>query len=371
MISHKHLITLILGTRPEAIKLAPLILELKKHNQFKTRLILTGQHKEMVEQVMNLFNIKADHNLAIMTEKQSIRDITCKTINGLSREFEKFRPSLVIIQGDTTTAFAGALSAFYENIPVGHVEAGLRTNKLNDPFPEEANRRLISQIATLHFAPTRNALKNLKDSGISENLFLTGNTVIDSLLYISEKKDQIPSFKKINWEKQRVILVTVHRRENWGENINNITKALKEILVHYPDVSIVLPLHKNKIVRDPIVKILGNQDRVNLCEPLDYDTLIMVIKYSNFIITDSGGIQEEAPSLGKPVLVVRNTTERPEAIEAGTSKLIGTQTSKIIDEIKKLLDNQSYYISMAKKKNPYGDGNASKQIIKAFKSYLK
>lgn len=367
---NKKLISIIIGTRPEAIKLAPIVIEFRKIKKFNTRVILTGQHIEMVKQVIDLFNINTDINLNIMREKQSLKDLTCNILDGLTNEFKLNKPALVIIQGDTTTAFAAALAAFYNKIPVGHVEAGLRTNNIYDPFPEEANRRLISQIATLHFAPTKNSLNNLKISGIKENIFITGNTVIDSLLFISRKKKGTRFLNNIKSDNKRIILTTIHRRENWGKNIQNILKAIKEILVYYPDVYIIIPLHKNKIVRDPIKKFLGKNDRVNLCEPLDYEELIEVMKFCTFILTDSGGIQEEAPSLKKPVLVLRNTTEREEAIMAGTAKLIGTKTENIVREIKNLLDDKEYYNSMISKKNPFGDGDASIRILEKCMNYL-
>ena len=364
------LISLIVGTRPELIKLAPLIKVFKCCKQFKTRLILTGQHKEMVLNLMNIFQLKEDLNLDIHTKGQTLNYITTEIINGLKKEFSLNMPQLVLVQGDTTTAFASALAAFYEKIPIGHVEAGLRTNNLKDPFPEEANRRLISQITTLHFAPTKNAKKNLIASGISEQVFVTGNTVIDALLMTSQKVSK-PRLKNINWDIERVILVTAHRRENWGKNIQQIAQAIKTLLKKHSDISFIVPMHKNNLVRESFLDLLSNNSRVLLIEPLEYDELVAVMKNSYMILTDSGGIQEEAPSLGKPVLVFRNTTERQEAIESGTAKLIGTNQRKIVEEVTILLTNEEIYQRMSKTINPFGDGNASERILEICKKFFK
>ena len=363
------LVTLIVGTRPELIKLAPLIKAFKNSKDFKTRLILTGQHKEMVLNLIKIFQLEEDLNLDIHIKGQTLSYITSAIINGLKKEFSLNKPQLVLIQGDTTTAFASALAAFYEKIPIGHIEAGLRTNNLMDPFPEEANRRLISQITTLHFAPTHNAKKNLNESGIYEKIYVTGNTVIDSLLMISSKVTK-PKLLKINWDNERVILVTAHRRENWGNNIKQIALAIKNLLKKYSDISFIIPMHKNNLVRDNFLDLLSKNPKVFLIEPLEYDELVAVMQNSYIILTDSGGIQEEAPSLGKPVLVLRNTTERYEAIECGTAKLIGTNKKKIIDEVSILLSNYEIYQKMAKIRNPFGDGNASLRIFEICKKFL-
>ena len=364
----KKLITIVLGTRPEAIKLVPVIDTFKKCIKFETRVIITGQHKEMVHQVLKIFDIEVQKDLNIMKEKQSLTQITCLVLNGLKEDFKKYKPSLVIVQGDTSTAFAAALAAFYEQIPVGHVEAGLRTNQLNDPFPEEANRRLISQISSLHFSPTKGSKRNLMNSGINGIIEVTGNTVIDALFLIS-KKDMIPKLTGINWKK-KVIFVSVHRRENWGIRLQNIIKGLEMILEEYKDVILLLPLHPNPIVREPFLDAFQRKERVILISPLNYLELVGTIKNCYALLTDSGGLQEEAPSLGKPVLVLRKTTERPEAIAAGTSKLIGTDPKSILKETGTLLTNKKAYQKMAKAPNPFGDGKASIRILKTCKEFL-
>ena len=364
----KKLITIVLGTRPEAIKLVPVIDTFKKCIKFETRVIITGQHKEMVHQVLKIFDIEVQKDLNIMREKQSLTQITCLVLNGLKEDFKNNKPSLVIVQGDTSTAFAAALAAFYEQIPVGHVEAGLRTNQLNDPFPEEANRRLISQISSLHFSPTKGSKRNLMNSGINGIIEVTGNTVIDALFLIS-KKDMVPKLTGINWKK-KVIFVSVHRRENWGIRLQNIIKGLEMILEEYKDVILLLPLHPNPIVREPFLDAFQRKERVILISPLNYLELVGTIKNCYALLTDSGGLQEEAPSLGKPVLVLRKTTERPEAIAAGTSKLIGTDPKSILKETGTLLTNKKAYQKMAKALNPFGDGKASIRILKTCKEFL-
>jgi UDP-N-acetylglucosamine 2-epimerase (non-hydrolysing) len=364
-----HHICVILGTRPEAIKLAPVILSLRQSPAFQTTLILTGQHREMVEQVMTLFDLKADYDLAIMQPKQSLTQITCGSLMGLEGLFAQLKPDMILVQGDTTTAFASALAAFYQRIPIGHVEAGLRTDDLWNPYPEEANRRLISQIAQLHFAPTIASVENLHRSGIKEGIHNTGNTVIDALLYVSgcQPACDIPG---LDWSAHRVILSTVHRRENWGQPLENIAKAWLQILDRFPDVAVLLPLHLNPVVREPLQAILGNHPRIFLTEPLSYGQLVGAMQRCYLVMTDSGGLQEEAPSLGKPVLVLRETTERPEAIASGTAKLVGTETEDIITAASKLLQDQTEYSQMAHIANPFGDGKASERILEIVKSYL-
>lgn len=356
------LITIVLGTRPEAIKLAPIIKKFNEQSKIDVRLLLTGQHKEMVYQVLDIFEITAQKDLRIMTKNQTLTHITCETLSGLENDFKKYRPDLVIVQGDTSTAFTASLSAFYAKIPVAHVEAGLRTkNKLN-PYPEEINRRLITQIADLHFAPTELAKLNLNKAGIQENIFVTGNTVIDSLLSISHSV-KYPVIKNLDWNNKKNILVTVHRRENWGNNLKNIAKALKMLATQRNDICIIIPMHKNKLVREILEDEISNEVNIFLIEPLNYDELIGAIKASTFVMTDSGGLQEEVPTLGKPVLVLRDNTERPEAITAGTAKLIGTNTETIIKEVNILLDNENIYEKMAKALNPFGDGKSSERIL--------
>ncbi|MEL7356549.1 MAG: UDP-N-acetylglucosamine 2-epimerase (non-hydrolyzing) [Cyanobacteria bacterium J06560_6] len=354
-------ICITLGTRPEAIKLAPVIQTFRQLPQFETKVVLTGQHREMVAQVMSLFELEADHNLDIMQPKQTLSDITCRSLQGLEKLFIAMQPDMVISQGDTTTAFAAALAAFYQQIPVGHVEAGLRTDNILNPFPEEANRRLVSQIATLHFAPTATSVSNLKASGVTTGIHQTGNTVIDALLRVAEKSPtcDVPG---LDWAKYRVILSTVHRRENWGEPLTDITKSFLEILERFPDTALLLPLHRNPTVRDPLKAALDAHPRTFLVEPLDYAQLVGAMKRSYLLLTDSGGLQEEAPGLGKPVLVLRETTERPEAISAGTAKLVGTAPAQIVQAAGELLGNDAAYSAMAKAVNPFGDGHAAERI---------
>ena len=358
------LVTLVLGTRPEAIKMAPVIRAFQGSGDFRTRVVLTGQHREMVSQVMDLFDLKADRDLALMAPNQTLTHVTTAALQGLREEFGEHRPDLVLVQGDTTTAFASALAAFYEGLPVGHVEAGLRTDNLFDPFPEEANRRLISQLAVLHFAPTEQAAANLRASGVVGETFTTGNTVIDALLQMAEATPEweVPG---LDWHNQRVLLATVHRRENWGERLEDIGRAFLALLDLHPDTALLLPLHRNPTVREPLQAILGTHPRAFLTEPLDYNHLVAALRGCTLVQTDSGGLQEEAPALGKPVLVLRRTTERPEAVAAGTAKLIGTDSSTIVAEASRLLENPEAYAAMAMAHNPFGDGYASDRIVAA------
>lgn len=358
-----------LGTRPEAIKLAPVIKHFQELPYFDTHIVLTGQHQEMVTQVMDLFQLKADENLNIMQPSQSLTDITYRSLQGLEALFIKLKPQLVIVQGDTTTAFAAALAAFYQKIPVGHVEAGLRTNDIYDPYPEEANRRLISQLTQLHFAPTELAIANLKRSGVTGEIHHTGNTVIDALLTVV-KQNPPCEISGLDWQKYRVLLATVHRRENWGKPLKNIIEGFKLILDEFPDTALLLPLHRNPTVRNPLKEALESHPRVFLTEPLNYTELIGAIKRCYLLLTDSGGLQEEAPSLGKPVLVLRETTERPEAVSAGTAKLIGTNSQQIFLNAQELLSNNSAYQKMAEAINPFGDGTASIQIANIVKNFF-
>ncbi|AFZ46456.1 UDP-N-Acetylglucosamine 2-epimerase [Cyanobacterium stanieri PCC 7202] len=367
--SAQKTICITLGTRPEAIKLAPVIQTFQNSLEFDTKVILTGQHREMVAQVMDIFGLTADEDLDIMQPNQTLSDITCRSLQGLEKIFQKIEPQLVIAQGDTTTAFAAALASFYQQIPVGHVEAGLRTNNIYNPFPEEANRRLISQITQLHFAPTTLAVENLKNSGVTGEIHHTGNTVIDALLSVADKNPPC-DVEGLNWGQYRVLLMTVHRRENWGEPLQDIIKGMQLILDQFPDVAILLPLHRNPTVRNPIKKAFDNHERVFLTEPLDYQELVGAIKRSFFLLTDSGGLQEEAPSLGKPILVLRETTERPEAVTAGTAKLIGTNAEIIFKSAQELLTDKSSYDEMAGAINPFGDGKACDRILKIVKNYL-
>lgn len=370
MSNSSHQICIVLGTRPEAIKLAPVIQAFRADPRFETQVLLTGQHKEMVDQVMQIFEIEADHNLEIMQAKQSLADITCRSLQGLQSLFQRSKPNIVLVQGDTTTAFAAALAAFYHQIPVGHVEAGLRTDNIYNPYPEEANRRLISQITQLHFAPTTKAVENLKASGVTGTIHHTGNTVIDALLTVADNHPPC-DISNLDWSQYRTILATVHRRENWGAPLQDIAHGFLQVLERFADTALVLPLHRNPTVREPLQALLGKHPRIFLTEPLDYTNLVGAIQRCHLLLTDSGGLQEEAPSLGKPVLVLRETTERPEAVTAGTAKLIGTHTDQIVTEASHLLQNADAYQTMAKAINPFGDGHASERIITAVQDFLQ
>ena len=358
-------IAIVVGTRPEVIKLAPVYIELKKTNKFKPILISTGQHKEMVNEMFKWFGIKEDFNLNLMQKNQSLQSITARVLEATCNLFSKIKPDLVIVEGDTVSVMAASLAAFYLKIPIAHVEAGLRTNDIYNPFPEEMSRRMVSHLSNIHFAPTKQSLLNLKKENISKNVFLTGNTVIDALFYtkgrLAKQKNHV--VKNLDFKKYRVILVTMHRRENLGKAHKNIAETLLKILDKFPDTAILLPLHKNPLVRNIIKLVLGNHKRIFLTEPLGYVPFIYAMKNSHLILTDSGGVQEEAPSLGKPVLVLRTTTERPEGIKAGSAKLVGVDPKKIFKETSKLLTNKKAYKQMSKVKNPYGDGKASKRIV--------
>jgi len=370
-------ILIVFGTRPEAIKMAPVVAEfLKYKKQFNTRVCVTAQHRSMLDQVLSIFNIKVHYDLNIMKPNQNLYDITSNVLLKMNEVLNDFKPDLVLVHGDTTTTSATSLACFYQKIPVGHVEAGLRTGNIYSPWPEEMNRKLTGAIAKYHFAPTSTSQKNLLNEGVpKKNIFVTGNTVIDALYIITEriKKDAKLRTKieeeilkygyKLNKDK-RLILVTGHRRENFGKGFINICMALKEIAVKNKDVDILYPVHLNPNVQKPVYKILSGIDNVHLIEPIDYLPFVYLMNESYIIITDSGGIQEEAPSLGKPVLVMRDTTERPEAVTAGTVKIVGTKKEKIFKEASKLLNNKSVYFKMSKAHNPYGDGKACPRILK-------
>jgi UDP-N-acetylglucosamine 2-epimerase (non-hydrolysing) len=358
-----------LGTRPEAIKLAPVIDTFQSSSLIAVQVVLTGQHREMVTQVMDIFGLSADYDLDIMRHNQTLTDITRRSLKGLEQLFKDLKPDLVIVQGDTTTAFASALAAFYQQIPVGHVEAGLRTDNLFNPFPEEANRRLISQIAQLHFAPTSLAAENLAKSGVTGQVHTTGNTVIDALLTVA-KSNPTCAIPGLDWNKYRVLLATVHRRENWGAPLQAIIEGFAQILDKFPDTALLLPLHRNPTVREPITAALGDHPRVFLTEPLDYTQLVAAIQQSYLLLSDSGGLQEEAPSLGKPVLVLRDTTERPEAVTGGTAKLVGTTVEGIVSAASNLIANATAYQMMANAINPFGDGTASVKILSVVEEFL-
>lgn len=363
----------VFGTRPEAIKMAPVVLELQKHpNEITPIVAVTAQHRDMLDQVLHLFKIKPDYDLNIMAAGQTLFDITTKAMNGLDKVLSKEKPDIVLVHGDTTTTFAGALAAYYHETTVGHVEAGLRTFNKYSPFPEEMNRKLTGAIADLHFAPTSTASGNLTAENIdSDKVFITGNTVIDAL---HQTVDDGFSFgdeklENIDYKNKRIILVTTHRRENLGEPMRHVYKALKDIVEEFPDVEIVFPVHKNPKVREVVNQELGGVKGVHLIDPLDYEPFANLMHRAYLVLTDSGGIQEEAPSLGKPVLVLRDTTERPEAVKAGTVKLIGTQRQRVYDETKYLLTDEAEYHRMANTCNPYGDGKASQRIVQAILWY--
>jgi UDP-N-acetylglucosamine 2-epimerase (non-hydrolysing) len=351
----------IVGTRPEAVKMAPLINLLKSQPEnFKVIVTVTGQHREMLDQVMiNAFGVTYDHDLAIMTQGQSLTQITTRALNGLEPVLTEHRPDIVLAQGDTTTVLAASVAAAYQKIAFGHVEAGLRTDNKFDPFPEELNRRLTTQITDLHFAPTGQSRDNLLREGVNNDaIYLTGNTVIDALLQVSNKKAR-------NHEGLRTILVTTHRRENLGAPLENIAGALRDILEKFEDTKIVLPMHKNPAVREVLQRILGDHPRAELIEPLDYLPFVQAMESAHLILTDSGGVQEEAPSLGIPVLVLRRTTERPEGVDAGTARLIGTERADIVEAASKLLTENAAYDEMSHAVNPYGDGKAGERIAQA------
>ena len=364
----------IFGTRPEAIKMAPVVKELLKHKEIETKVCLTAQHREMLDQVLDLFELKPDYDLNIMKPNQTISMITSNVIVGLEEVLKKEKPDIVLVHGDTTTTFATALASFYQQIKVGHVEAGLRTYDKYSPFPEEINRVLTGHIADFHFAPTGTNVENLVREGIKEeNIFTTGNTVIDALLTVVNKPYEFEdeTLKSLDFENRRVVTVTCHRRENLGENMENIFGAIRSIALEFDDVEIVYPMHMNPKVREIANTILEGMDRVHLIDPLQYQPFVNLMARSYLIITDSGGMQEEAPSLGKPVLVVRKETERPEAVAAGTVKLAGVERETIYNMAKELLSSKDSYERMAFAVNPYGDGHACERIVAVLKEKLK
>ena len=374
---------LVFGTRPEAIKMAPLVKEFQKNTKdFKTLVCVTGQHREMLDQVLHIFSIKPDYDLNIMKQGQDLYDVTSRVLLGMRDVLKKVQPDVVLVHGDTTTSTAAALAAFYQQIPVGHVEAGLRTHNIYSPWPEEMNRQITGRIATYHFAPTSLSKQNLLAENIKEEaVTVTGNTVIDALYMVVDK---IKNDKELDAELEdtlktsgydikrlkngkKLVLITGHRRENFGDGFMSMCRAIQTLTKKYPDVDFVYPMHLHPNVRKPIHEIWG-EDLSNLCnmffiEPLEYLSFVYLMEKSSIVLTDSGGIQEEAPGLGKPVLVMRDTTERPEALKAGTVKLVGTDYDKIVTEVSSLLDNQTYYDEMSKAVNPYGDGKACERIV--------
>ena len=359
----------VFGTRPEAIKMAPIVLELQKHPDTIVPVVaVTAQHREMLDQVLNLFHIRPDHDLNIMAAGQTLFDITTRAMMGLDKVLTEEKPDIVLVHGDTTTTFAGALAAYYHQTAVGHVEAGLRTHNKYSPFPEEMNRRLTGCIADLNFAPTSTSEANLLAENVPpESIFVTGNTVIDALHHtVRDDFDfQEESLRDVDFQNKRIILVTTHRRENLGEPMRHVYKALKQLTEEFDDVEVVFPVHKNPKVREVVNEELGGLAKVHLIDPLDYEPFANLMHRAHLILTDSGGVQEEAPALGKPVLVLRDTTERPEAVDAGTVKLIGTDRERVYEEAKKLLTDKAEYSRMAESVNPYGDGKAAARIIQA------
>ena len=359
----------IFGTRPEAIKLAPLILKLRQ--QFKVKICVTGQHREMLDQVLSVFKINSDFDLNLMKTNQNLTTLTSGVLEGVHSVLEKEHVDWIIVQGDTTTSMAAAIAAFYKKINIAHVEAGLRTSEKFSPFPEEINRQLTSRLADIHFAPTE---KN-RDSLIQENIppekiFVTGNTVIDALQWVLKNIPEPVWDLPFHPSDKRMILVTGHRRENFGEGFQNICKAIKTLAVKNPNLEFVYPVHLNPNVQKPVTTLLANQGNIHLIEPLDYQKFVHFMNRSYFILTDSGGVQEEAPSIGKPVLVMRDTTERPEAVEAGTVMLVGTDQNQIVKNSQKLIDDKTHYESMSFSHNPYGDGTASEKITNVFQKSL-
>ncbi|MDE6012520.1 MAG: UDP-N-acetylglucosamine 2-epimerase (non-hydrolyzing) [Prevotella sp.] len=377
-------IMLIFGTRPEAIKMAPLVKEFQKHpNVFETTVCVTGQHREMLDQVLNIFDIKPDYDLNIMKPGQNLYDVTSGVLLGMHDVFTQYRPDIVLVHGDTTTSTAAALAAFYQQIPVGHVEAGLRTHNIYSPWPEEMNRQITGRIASYNFAPTILSEQNLKSERVHGQIIVTGNTVIDALHMVVNrlKNDQTLANEQENVLKKagydikrlatgrRLVLITGHRRENFGQGFINMVTAIKNLTIKYPDVDFIYPMHLNPNVRKPIHEVFGNDfghlDNMFFIEPLQYLEFVYLMEKSFIVLTDSGGIQEEAPGLGKPVLVMRDTTERPEALESGTVHLVGTNHDLIVNEVSTLLDNPDAYMQMSHAVNPYGDGKACERIVNA------
>lgn len=379
-------VMLVFGTRPEAIKMAPLVQEFRKHpDQYETLVCVTGQHREMLDQVLNIFGIVPNYDLNIMKPGQDLYDVTARILSGMRDILTRTQPDVLLVHGDTTTSMAVALAAFYQQIPVGHVEAGLRTHNIYSPWPEEMNRQITGRIATYHFSPTPLSRENLLREGIDKSrILVTGNTVIDALYAVVNKmKDDVPlqlslgkelkaagydTGRLVTEEGRRLVLITGHRRENFGDGFLHICRAIKMLSEKYPDVDFVYPMHLNPNVRKPIKDIFGENCQSNLffIEPLEYLSFVYLMEKSHIVLTDSGGIQEEAPGLGKPVLVMRDTTERPEALEAGTVKLVGTDYDKIVSEVSSLLDDAQYYGKMSQAVNPYGDGKACERIVNSF-----
>jgi UDP-N-acetylglucosamine 2-epimerase (non-hydrolysing) len=364
----------VFGTRPEAVKLAPVVHALKSSQSLAPVVAITAQHREMLDQMMKWFDVKADYDLDLMKHGQSLCELTARVLSGMDELLKKDKPDLLLVQGDTVTVMAAALAAFYHKVPVGHVEAGLRTNDRYNPFPEEMSRRQTGRIATMHFAPTALAVQNLAREGVTENVFMTGNTVIDALLdtagRLSESNIDKSLFGKADFDKYKVLLVTAHRRENWGQGMDKIALALRKIADDFPDVQILYPIHRNPTVRQSIEPVFAGHERLILVEPLDYVPFVYAMRKSHFILTDSGGVQEEAPALGKPVLVMRTNTERPEAVAAGAAKLVGVSQDTIYAGAKELLSTPELYKKMSTSVNPFGDGHAADKIVGEIEKFL-
>ncbi|AJJ18271.1 MULTISPECIES: non-hydrolyzing UDP-N-acetylglucosamine 2-epimerase [Yersinia] len=367
----------VFGTRPEAIKMAPLVHALAKDEAFESRVCVTAQHREMLDQVLRLFEIQPDYDLNIMKPGQGLTEITCRILEGLKPVLAEFKPDVILVHGDTTTTLSTSLAAFYHRIPVGHVEAGLRTGNLYSPWPEEANRQLTGHLAMYHFAPTENSRQNLLREMVPENrIFVTGNTVIDALFWVRDRVMNNPELRSSLAQRypfldtsKKMILVTGHRRESFGGGFERICSALAEIALKHPEVQVVYPVHLNPNVSEPVNRILKGIDNIILIDPQDYLPFVYLMNHAYLILTDSGGIQEEAPSLGKPVLVMRDTTERPEAVDSGTVLLVGTNINKIVDAVTRLLTDEAAYHQMTRAHNPYGDGHACQRILEALKNH--
>lgn len=377
----KKKIMLVFGTRPEGIKMAPLVHALKAEvDKFEIKICVTSQHREMLDQVLKTFEINPDINLDLMKQDQNLSNLTSLILSEMQNIFSKYLPDVVLVHGDTTTTLATSIAAFYASIPVGHVEAGLRTYNVKAPFPEEFNRQITSKIAKWHFAPTILSQQNLLAEGVDKSLItITGNTVIDALHWVLKKINQddkrrmnleniLNTYLSFDWKRESFVLITAHRRENFGNGFLQICSAIKELATKYPNIHFIYPVHLNPNVSKPVYKILNGFDNIHLIEPLEYEPFIYLLKYSYIVLTDSGGIQEEAPSLGKPVLVMRDVTERPEAVKAGTVKIVGSNSLRIIENLSLLLDDKKYYQKMSRAHNPYGDGLACQRIVDVLRS---
>jgi UDP-N-acetylglucosamine 2-epimerase (non-hydrolysing) len=370
----KKRVMCVFGTRPEAVKLAPVVHALRESKRLETIVAITAQHREMLDQMLRWFDVTPDVDLDLMRHGQSLSELTARVITGIDEALAKFKPDLLLVQGDTASVMAAALAAHYHQVPVGHVEAGLRTDDRYNPFPEEMARRLTTQLSSLHFAPTQRAVDNLALENVTKNVYLTGNTVIDALLETVERLKSHPvdrgQFGGVDFGKHKVLLVTAHRRENWGEAMGEIALALRDIADRFPSVQILYPIHKNPIVRESIEPIFDGHPRLVLIEPLDYVPFVYAMQQSYFVLTDSGGVQEEAPSLGKPVLVMRTNTERPEAAEAGAARLVGVTREGIVEGASQLLGDPTAYNRMASVVNPFGDGQAASRIVAAIEEFF-